>query len=242
LLKHGSYITSKSVWPARYQGDDWDSSKIIQELYYLDWMRPTNNLSLPMAPGAEGFQKALPLPLVLQWKNVGPKQDRDALREHLDDRMQSLPQEKMVATTGDPRFHTAAQFRDTLREQFECEKLQLHLANAQMIIPVAANAKTNEDEEEAEPTRLNLMSTTSNWNDVRAALEREFHEEEIVVAVQFRLLDIEEDEKLFESEEPPPQLAEFIRYDGETTDTVESVSLDTEGHDQDVGIDPDRVV
>jgi hypothetical protein len=184
-----------------------------------------------------GVQKAFPLPLLLQWKNNGKSAARNALNAHLQEISDTPPKGKLPAI-GDPRFHTAPQFRDTLREQLLCEKLQLQLAGVLMIVP-AADAKTNE---EADPTKISLMSTTSTWRDVQNTLERDFDEgEEIIINVQLRPLDVEEEERLFESDEPPPQLAEFIRYDDEILETVETGGLDTEDRDQYIVIDLGRV-
>jgi hypothetical protein len=206
LLKYFARSIQTSIWK-RYQNDAWARSSEVDHQYYPYWMRPDENL--PLAETAEALKQVPALPIKLQWNKGGSKADREKLEEHFD-YVDKEPKSEKIDATGDPRFHSAGQFRDTIRQDFNCQKLQLQIRSASMIIP-SARATTDE---EPDSRRIDLMDV--DWDKVKEAVGRSFAEgEEILVRVQFNPLDTEDDEQLMESYEAPQQIAHLLRQGDE---------------------------
>lgn len=205
LLKYMRHcVSSLSIWPAKFEHRSWQSSTIIDRTYVPTWMqvllRPPV-VPKPQVPAVERYRALPKMSFEIVCKQACGKYRREELAEHLSAKANEgiWPPPASVDSTGDPRVHTQPQFRDSIRRDLGCEKLEVQLADCRLEIPAAPG----------EDGTFGWCLETCRWDWLREELQSAFDkgaQGNVKINVRLRPLLVEHEEELFESSELPPRL------------------------------------
>lgn len=149
------------------------------------------------------------MPVSLLWKRrVGrvAVEEQRQLEEYLDENGIVLP--AAMECKSDPRLLNQIQFRDSVRQHYDCVKHKLQIATAVMIVPAPADDPNSYE--------WSYRLFTCDWDLVRKDLDSTFrpgnepYPNVVKVEVRLRLLDTENDERVYESLDGPPPLYDML--------------------------------
>lgn len=202
LLNYFRFLaSSEERWRNRFASPTWAQQTMVTEQYIPPWMRPRPTVEPAMHFDTEALAALEPLDLWLLHKPKGGDQaHQDALREHLraewHEGRENLP--KLLRADADPRACSEEYFRDTIRQQFDCEGWKIQLLD----LTVEVSAHGNEDD-----VTLDLL--TGDWLDFLDAIVEVGSSASFVIEVRFTPL--QEGEALYESSESPPRMQELVK-------------------------------
>ncbi|KAK3111572.1 Kinetochore protein Spc24 [Teratosphaeriaceae sp. CCFEE 6253] len=216
LKSFGYCVNSQGHWGKRFAAkNDWAASKAISEEHVPTWMQTLPGSADDVLNPDEATHQALAhMPIQLMWLPMNGL----ALKQHIDAAAAVLkpwPESFREAGEADPRVYNQYQYRDSIRRQFQCVQLGVDLATLNLkIIP------SGPVDEDTDVRVIDLMKT--DWDEVQNELNSAFRTNQPSanrVEVSFRVSPLDEGaspEDIFETNEPPPQLARFFHIvDGE---------------------------
>lgn len=221
LLKHFTYTSVPAIFRARFKAGIWDMAVRIDLAYVPEFMRPPPAGSPTVPPTPETARRE-PVPTVvptrkhtrteplantakmrirIEWlrKKAAPE-ERKALRAYFEQHGVDLDlPDTSQYSLADPRVYSQKQFRDSIRRQYKCEELGLQLSRARLMVPPSAVIE-----------KKGFDVFTCDWDLLRRTLRTRFEKHkvraDVVVFITLRPLDEENDEELYEADEPSPRL------------------------------------
>lgn len=163
------------------------------------WMRPhPQSTSISLAAPLQYPPKTFDM----QWaRSSGTREHREALEYHLMDEDGHVQSEGLMIPPIDSRINTdprlcvsAAQWRDTLRVQYNLWKLRLELDKLDIILP--------------DKDKVNIFGEGEcSWNAAQVLFS---NEDNIVIQMKLTVLADDVEHPIIEWEGPPPNISSFI--------------------------------
>ena len=206
LLKYFRYCHQAGLWPSRFTMEGVCQRIIIDASHIPEWLRPPDNIperpdELAKTPAVEAADRLEARDYRIVWDLDIPFNGKAQLDEILQAAKASniqIPSTDQKLSE-DPRLSaSAASFRDSIRRQFNCQRLSINIRTLELQYTNLALSQS----------RLHRDILRDDWVDTQSTFADSANSE-FVVHVQFEALD-DPEEGIYESFQPPPAIAAFF--------------------------------
>ena len=199
MLKYFQYSCSVTKFSNRFSRDKISKSIIVHLSHTPSWMRPANSFPMVVNSTHKELEKLPPRTIKLIWKKRTKYDGKEEFDEHMAKDDPPLPDFTQISEA-DPRVMDAMQFADAVRRQYNCQELNFQLQSLLIAI---------EPQDENVDSQL-FNCFTADWSTVQESIRSTSDTDKIEAHLTLRLLDVENNETLFQSTKPPPALDQFF--------------------------------
>lgn len=207
LLRYFRYCrqSHEDVWASRFSQDNINLSIRVNISHVPHWMKKRDDAVPAALDKTADVAAADALPPV-EYQVLWDQNAHFDGKEELDDALNRaraanvrLPSTLQSLQT-DPRLiGSAAAFKDSIRRQFNCEKIPMNIRTLELHYVYAGTP---------EKPRMVKNILVDAWDETKSTLARE-HNTDFVVHVTFEAVD-DLSESIYESFEPPPAIAAYF--------------------------------
>jgi hypothetical protein len=210
LLKYFRYTRQAASWESKFSQDGVQHGSSIHKSYVPHWLLPDEKIEATFAIRKSAAvleaDHLAPKPITVIWDitEFDGKEDLDDALTIATAKNMRIPDSKQTLMQ-DPRLSTsAAAFRDAIRRQYNCQQLLIDIRSIKLRYTNMAYGNLTKDILHCE------------WKESKSTFLDD-ENSNLVLHVSFEALDNPE-QNIFESFEPPPQIAEY--FDIESSDVA----------------------